>query len=241
MKPTPLLLAIMLAVLTLDIAPGQVIPSGSDPFERIQFSLIVRQQDIPRFSSYLNNDWTAKTMRLGNKDILKLLAAAFHTEWPAGAHLGVYRYDWDEDVTFRYLYVLDKDGNPLWNCGEGYFVDETNNASFQIGSGSPVQNGWYKSKWGFMNQTLSNTCFQMMAFHLYRYDDTDPTAFTDLTLQGLDTEKYYSRHYTQKHFSYTRILDCAHLSGAGTVNGTWTVVSGSVTISKTSFIDDFLF
>ena len=46
MKPTLLLLSFMLAVLATGTSPGQIIPSGSNPFEKIQFNLVVHQQDL---------------------------------------------------------------------------------------------------------------------------------------------------------------------------------------------------
>ena len=142
----------------------------------------------------------------------------------------MYRYDLFPGVILRYLYVLDKDGNPLWNCSEGYYVDQTNNASLQIiSTGSPVHDGWFK---GVNNQEYySNTSYQMITFHLYRNDDTDPSAFTDLELQGQDTETYYSYLNFSEYYSYITVSNHANLSGSGTLNGTWSVVGGSMTIS----------
>jgi hypothetical protein len=229
MKPTLLLLSFMLAVLATGTSPGQIIPSGSNPFEKIQFSLVVHWQDSNGEGPGFDRRWTAKTMKLGNKDLLKFLAAAFHTEWPEGAQLGVYRFDWGDGIIFRYLYVLDKDGNPLWNCNDGYYVDGTNNASLRISAGSPVQDGWYK--WMYPQEYYANTYYQTITFHLYRYDDTNPSAFTDLELQGQDTETYYSYLNFSEYYSYITVSNHANLSGSGTLNGTWSVVSGSMNIS----------
>jgi hypothetical protein len=233
MKPTLSLFAILFAMLFAGVSHSQIIVSGSSPFEKIQFSLVVRQQDSTEAGgSPIDRRWTAKTMRLGNKDILKLLAAAFHTEWPKGAQLGVYRDDWGDGLILRYLYVLDKDGNPLWSCNEGYFIDETNRAFLSVSSGNAIQDGW--SKWKGVNKRYYNTYYQMISFHLYRNDDTDSSAFTDLELQGLNAEKYYFRYISRANsYPYVHITssDRADLSAEGWLNGTWTVVSGTVSIS----------
>ena len=165
-------------------------------------------------------------MRIGNKDLLKYLAEVFHTSWPDGAQLAILSDTEDIYPIYREIYVLDKAGNALSSGNWGYFLNETNNAYFRVNCGLAVKTGNYKNTWP--KETYNVTNSQIISFELYRIED-DPSVYTDLKFQGLDTEMYSQRssYYTNNIFMQER----ANVSGDGTMNTMRTVVSGHVTIA----------
>jgi hypothetical protein len=227
MKPTKFIFATMAVTLAVWNSSAQVIPGGYYRFERVNFSLVVRQQALTHLT-FGPGVWTVKTMRMGNKEILKYLAEAFHTAWPAGARLAVLTDTRDlyEYPISREIYVLDKDGNFLSRGNWGYYLNETNNAYFRINFVSVLKAG--KDKPGWPVETDDATRFQIIRFQLYRIED-DPSVYTDLQFQGFYTEAYH-----QKSSYYTNTLSMsgkASLSGDGQMNNTWTLVSGRVGIA----------
>jgi len=215
---------------------AQDIPGEYGQFEKVNFSLTLKQQaSAPPYLEAGN--WTVRTMRMGNKEMLKYLADAFHTNWPVGAQLAVL-VDTREVIPyslFRELYILDKAGNPLMSADLGYSLNETNYAYFRINCGAPVTVGKSTNSWSPITREICNvTHFQILSFQFYRIED-DPSVTTDLELQGLDTEKYNSYLYsgpgvTLNARSGISISEKAYVSGAGLMNDTWTVVGGWVTI-----------
>ena len=165
---------------------------------------------------------------MGNKELLKYLAGAFHTSWPDGAHLAVLRDTRDYSIysTYPEIYVLDKDGNYLGSGNWGYYLNETNYAYFRINCDFPVTVGKYAYGWPLTTYNVAHS--QIISFQLYRIED-DPSVYTDLNFQGLDREKY-----SQRMVGYTNTLSMvehANVCGDGTLNETWIIVSGHVTIA----------
>jgi len=227
MKLTKFVIASISVALGVWNTSAQVIPGGYYRFERVNFSLVVRQQALTHLTLG-PGVWTVKTMRMGNKEILKYLAEAFHTIWPAGAQLAVLTDTRDlyEYPISREIYVLDKDGNFLSRGNGGYFLNETNKAYFTIQFAEVLKTG--KDKPGWPLETDDATRFQTIRFQLYRIED-DPLVYTDLQFQG-----FYAEAYHQKSSYYTNSLSMsgtASLNGDGQMNNTWTVVSGRVSIA----------
>jgi hypothetical protein len=225
MKLTKLTFTAMVAAFAVWTSNAQVIPGGYYRFEKVSFSLVIRQQAL-NHQSIGSGIWTVKTMRMGNKELLKYLAEAFHTSWPAGAQLAVLSDTRDIYPIYRQIYVLDKAGNPLSSGNWGYYLNETNNAYFRVNCGLSVKAGKYANRWPL--ETYNITHSQIISFELYRIED-DPSVYTDLKFQGLDTEMYSQRmsYYTNT----ISMVDHANLCGDGTMNDTWTVVSGRVTVA----------
>jgi hypothetical protein len=230
MKLTKFAFTAMVAALAVWTSSAQIIPGGPYRYEKINFKLVVEQQALIRSNSapatYVS---TVKTMRMTNKDLLKYMAEAFHTSWPAGAQLALLSDTREIFPVYRELYVLDKAGNPLWNASEGYYVNETNYAFFSINCRLPVTAE--KDVDQSPSENVSATHHYLISFQLYRSDDTDPSAYTDLNFQGLNTEKY---RFNLNYSGYTRrlsISDHVGVEGDGLINDTWAVVSGHVTVA----------
>jgi hypothetical protein len=223
------------AFVTVAVALGiwsssaQVIPGPNSPFEKINFSLIIQQQGVTwgRLSKGYGYYWTVKTMRMGNKGMLKYFADAFHTQWPPGAHLAMLTDTRDIFPVPLDLYVLDKDGNILNSAEIGWVQDETNRANFVISEHVSLKAGKYTDGWPVETDNVKR--YQLLYFQLYRNEDTNPAVYTDLNFQGVDTETY-----CQKSSYYTNsvsITERIPVNGEGMMNGTWTVVSGHVTFA----------
>jgi len=227
MKPKFIFTTIAVALAAWN-SSAQTIPGGYYRFERINFSLVVRQQGLTHLT-YGPGVWTVKTMRMGNKEILKYLEEAFHTTWPAGAQLAVLTdtRDLSEYPILREIYVLDKDGNFLNRCDGGYYLNETNNACFRMNFVTVLKAGKYNPNWP-VAETDDATRFQTIRFQLYRIED-DPSVYTDLQFQGFYTEAY---HQKASHMTNTLSMSGkASLSGDGQMNSTWTLVSGRMSIA----------
>jgi len=229
MKPTKFIFATMAVALAVWNASAQVIPGPNSPFEKVYFNLILQQQGVTwgRLSKGYGYYWTVKTMRMNNKEQLKLLADDFHTQWPPGARLALLTDTRDVFPVPRDLYVLDKDGNVLNSAEIGWFQDETNRAYFGINFHVSLKAGKYIPGWPV--ETDNARRYQLLYFQLYRNEDTNPAVYTDLNFQGVDTETY-----CQKSSYYTNsvsITERIPVNGEGMMNGTWTVVSGHVTIA----------
>jgi protein associated with RNAse G/E len=223
MKLTKFAFTAMVAALAVWTSSAQVRPGGYYRYEKVNFNLVVKQQAL-NYQGIGSGIWTVKTMRMGNKELLTYLAEAFHTSWPAGAHLAVLR-DTRDYSSYPEIYVLDKDGNYLGGGSWGYYLNETNNAYFSVNCGFSVIAGKYAYGWPLTTYNVTHS--HIISFQLYRIED-DPSVYTDLNFQGLDTEKYH-----QNMNGYTNSIsmsDHADLSGDGLMNDTWTIVSGHVTI-----------
>jgi hypothetical protein len=229
MKLTKLALAggvVALAAWTLN---AQIIPGGYYRFEKINFSLVVQQQDLVHASTNSGFVWTVKTMKMGNKDILNYMAEAFHTEWPKGAQLALLTDTRDFYPLHHELYVLDKDGQPLWSGNMGYYLNETNAAYLRVDCGFALKAGKDEYKWPVENYRVTNS--RILTFQFFRTEDADPSVFTDLEIQGLDTDKRLFYLDNSKYTAIRALSESAYVSGAGMMNGTWTIISGWVTIA----------
>jgi len=228
MKLTTFAFATIAVALGVWNANAQPIPGGYSRFERINFSLVIRQQESGHWG-ITSGIWTVKTMRMGNKELLKYLAEAFHTTWPAGARLAVLTdiRDWFPYPDYQRIYVLDKDGNVLSDGNWGFYLNETNNAYFRINWRSPLRAGKYLNT-GWSLESDDATHFRILSFQLYRIED-DPLVYTDLQFQGFDAQVYHQESsYNTNRISMS---DKANLSGDGLMSNTWTVVNGQVTIA----------
>jgi hypothetical protein len=229
MKPTKFIFATMVIALGVWNSSAQVIPGSNSPFEKINFNLIIRQQGVTwgRLSKGYGYYWTVKTMRMNNKDLLKLLADNFHTQWPPGARLALLTDTRDLFPVPRDLYVLDKDGNVLNSAEIGWFQDLTNRAYFGINFHASLKAGKYTPGWPVETDNVKR--YQLLYFQLYRNEDTNPAVYTDLNFQGVDTETY--RQKSSYYTNSVSITERIPVNGEGMMNGTWTVVSGHVTIA----------
>lgn len=227
MKLTKFAFTAVLMALTVWTSGAQIIPGDLSKLEKINFSLTLKQQIQPPINP-ASTTWTVKTVRMGNKELLNYLAAAFHTNWPDGAQLAVWRdpRDYDPYRDSREIYIVDKAGNPLWNCSWGYYLNETNYAYFNISCSWSTKVGNYVNQWPL--QIYNVTHSQIITFHLYRIDD-DWSYYTDLSLQGPDTEKYSQK--TVEYTTTTTRKEHADLYGVGPINAASSIVSGHVSIA----------
>jgi hypothetical protein len=232
MKLTKLAFAGVVAALAVWTSNAQIIPGGYYQFEKINFKLVVQQQDLVHANTGSGFVWTVKTMKMGNKEMLRYMAEAFHMEWPAGAQLAMLRDTRDFYPVHHELYVLDKDGQPVWSGNMGYYLNETNAAYLRVNCGFALKAGKDEYKWPVETYKVTNT--RIISFWFFRTEDADPSVSTDLTIQGVDTDKIQFRVDNSKYTSSKSLSEHASVSGAGMMNGAWTVISGSVAIAGKS-------
>jgi hypothetical protein len=207
-------------------------------FEKLNFDLIAIQQGTAS-----NSLPAAKLMKLTNKDLLNFLAEAFHTNWPAGAQLALFNNTSIILEPNTDIYVVDKTGtNPVFNASTGinlggtniaYFAFEYDNAVTDVHHGSsPITAG----KNTPLTQPLivlrnpiswKDTEYQIISFHLFRYDVSNPLDNINLSFQGLD--KAISNVLDYGSITSGSVLDGADVNGDGDLDGTWTVINGQVT------------
>jgi hypothetical protein len=126
MKPIKLGSLAVAAALTLGAFGVKAAPPTTTDYLKLSFAMTVQQQAL--YDTNRNGDgktyiWTTKTTKIGNKELLKMLAEMFEeTNWPAGAQL-------EYDFNSRQVVVADKTGtNVLFYCGDG--VDDATHYAY---------------------------------------------------------------------------------------------------------------
>jgi hypothetical protein len=217
MKPTKFASLAIVVTLVMGAISAQARPAYQ--FEKLNFSLTVRQQGLDYSNSapsiYIS---TLEESKISSKDLLNFLADAFNTNWPAGAKLAMEYYGGD-------IYVVDKTGtNPVFNASAGINLGGTNVAYFRFDPVASVHAGKAVEK---TPGSMRFTSYQMISFHLYRSDDADPSVYTDLNFQGLTTAKLNSSWNSVT--GNTSVEDNAQVSGEGVLNDAWAELNGKVT------------
>ena len=206
-----------------------------DRFEKLNFSLTAAQQEtnIPE-TSYGNDDATTiKTLKITNKDLLRFLATAFDTNWPAGAQLALGEIE--GPIGIRDIFVVDKTGtNPVFDVSTGINVGDTNVVYFSYDSNGTVVSikGASLAKTKGVLRISGETEFGKIFFHLF--DEQNGITNTDLYFDGLNTIESHSSSIliTNKITDYVTTSEQAPVTGDGTFNDEWTVVKGKVTGSE---------
>jgi hypothetical protein len=227
MKSNKLAFAAIAVMLALWASNGKATPEIAYQFEKLNFSLTAAQQEIniPE-TSYGNDDAaTIKASKITNKDLLRFLATAFDTNWPAGAQLAL-------DNLRRDIFVVDKTGtNPVFNVSTGINIGDTNVVYFSFDSDRTVVSSQSVSleMTKELLRVAAGTDFGKIFFHLF--NEQNGIINTDLYFDGLNTIKFHSITIliTNKITGYGTTSEQAPVTGDGTFNDEWTVVKGNVT------------
>ena len=207
----------------------------------LNFSLIAAQQglDVSETSSNVFVS-TIKTVKITNQDILKFLAMALNTNWPAGAQLARFATD---------IFVVDKTGtNLVFDVSTGINAGDTNVVFFSTDSDRAVVRSELEAKGElivFTNEFgpevgISNNSgsikvgggnFGKIFFHLFY--ERDGVTNTDLYFDGLNAIEFHSNRVlaSNKITGYGITSEQAPVTGDGTLNLEWTVIKGKVTSS----------
>jgi hypothetical protein len=182
-----------------------------------------------------------ETSKITSKDLLKYLATALNTNWPAGAQLALGEAEvlsgpgygplpiiWD-------IFVVDKTGtNPIFDVSTGINVGDTNVVYFSYDSDGTVFSlkGVSLEKTKEVLRVSAETQFGKIFFHLF--DEQNGITNTDLYFDGLNTIKFHSNmaSTTNKIIEHGTTSEKAPVTGDGTFNDKWTVVKGKVTGSE---------
>jgi hypothetical protein len=227
MKLNKLAFAAIVAVLALWASNGKATPEIAYQFEKLNFSLTALQPEINIPETSYGNDEAAtiKASKITNKDLLRFLATAFDTNWPAGAQLAL-------DNLRRDIFVVDKTGtNPVFNVSTGINIGDTNVVYFSFDSDRTVVSSQSVSleMTKELLRVAAGTDFGKIFFHLF--NEQNGIINTDLYFDGLNTIKFHSITIliTNKITGYGTTSEQAPVTGDGTFNDEWTVVKGNVT------------
>jgi hypothetical protein len=227
MKLNKLAFAAIAAVLALWASNGKATPEIAYQFEKLNFSLTALQPEINIPETSYGNDEAAtiKASKITNKDLLRFLATAFDTNWPAGAQLAL-------DNLRRDIFVVDKTGtNPVFNVSTGINIGDTNVVYFSFDSDRTVVSSQSVSleMTKELLRVAAGTDFGKIFFHLF--NEQNGIINTDLYFDGLNTIKFHSITIliTNKITGYGTTSEQAPVTGDGTFNDEWTVVKGNVT------------
>jgi len=235
MKSNKLASAAIVAALTLWASNAKATPELPFRFEKLNFSLIALQQELGESEPYGNGVLpNIETSKITSKDLLKYLATAFNTNWPAGAQLALSKmgapsglaYD---PIPIGDIFVVDKTGtNPVFDVSTGINVGDTNIVYFDFDSDAVV--------FSFILEThnegpssSAETQFGKIFFHLF--NEQNGVTNADLYFDGLNATKSRSTRVitTNKTILHQTINEEAPVAGDGTFNNEWTVVKGKVT------------
>ena len=209
-------------------------------FETLNFSLVAMQQEIddsgpsgPYGNVLLPN---IETSKITSKDLLKYLATALNTNWPAGAQLALGEIEVPSGQGYgpafiQDIFVVDKTGtNPVFDVSTGINVGDTNVVYFSFDSDGTVVSS--KSVTKELLRITAGTEFGKIFFHLF--DEQNGITNTDLYFEGLNTIKFHSNmaSTTNKIAEHGTTSEQAPVTGDGTFNDEWTVVKGKVTGSE---------
>jgi hypothetical protein len=202
-------------------------------FETLNFSLVAMQQEIddsgpsgPYGNVLLPN---IETSKITSKDLLKYLATALNTNWPAGAQLALDQIE--GPIGIRDIFVVDKTGtNTVFDVSTGINVGDTNVVYFSYDSDRVVVSS--KSVTKALLRVTAGTEFGKIFFHLF--DEQNGIIKTDLYFEGLSTIEFHSSmaSTTNKIAEHGTASEQAPVTGDGTFNDEWTVVKGKVTGSE---------
>jgi hypothetical protein len=217
MKMIKLASAAIVAMFALWAANAKALPATYQ-FERLNFILVAEQQGLVNVQTspgvYVS---TLKPLKVTTKDLLKFLATACNTNWPAGSQLAV-------DNLSQDIFIVDKNGkNPVFNVSAGINVGGTNVAYLSFGANPTV----------FTGRTASNktdtyrrqTHYGKVFLHLF--SEQNGITNTDLYLDGLDAADT-NEHTVNATITVTG-SESAWVTGDGTFNNTWVVIKGRVT------------
>lgn len=246
MKSNKLAFAAIATVLALWAANAQAQVLGR--FEKLNFSLVAMQQEIDDYEppGPYGNVLLPKMeiSKITSKDLLKYLATALNTNWPAGAQLALGEQEVpgggqgffpgsDFNIVIVWdIFVVDKTGtNPVFDVSTGINVGDTNVVYFSYDTDGPVVSS--KSvrveKLGESLNSTTNTAFGKIFFHFF--NEQNGITNTDLYFDGLNTiESHFNSILTaNKIIEYGTASEQAPVTGDGTFNNEWTVVKGKVT------------
>jgi hypothetical protein len=206
-------------------------------FEKLNFSLVAMQQEIddsvppgPYGNVLLRN---IETSKITSKDLLKYLATALNTNWPAGAQLALGEREVDQfppDIVLD-IFVVDETGtNPVFDVSTGATLG-TNIVYFSYDSDRVVVSSKSVSleKTNELLRVTAGTEFGKIFFHLF--DEQNGIIKTDLYFEGVSTIEFHSSmaSTTNKITEHGTTSEQAPVTGDGTFNDEWTVVKGKVT------------
>jgi hypothetical protein len=195
MKKIKLLVAVAIAGL-LGLSARATVVSGYE-LVTVKGTILVQTNDTLSKNS-------VEKLKITNKDVLKLIAAEFSTNFPAGAQLAV-DYFWEGD-----FYVLDKNGNEILyaSYNEGVIDDYSLYLEYQnyVDSGS---------------DTASKETDNYTTIGEFYYEDATDANYFDI--YGLTTVKD-----TYKSSSDSESFNMTGLAGDGYFAGYDAVVSGTV-------------
>jgi hypothetical protein len=206
-------------------------------FETLNFSLVAMQQEIddsgpsgPYGNVLLPN---IETSKITSKDLLKYLATALNTNWPAGAQLALGEIEGPFGI--RDIFVVNKTGtNTVFDVSTGINVGDTNVVYFSYDSDRSVVSSKSVSleKTNELLRVTAGTEFGKIFFHLF--DEQNGITNTDLYFEGLNTIKFHSNmaSTTNTIAEHGTASEQAPVTGDGTFNDEWTVVKGKVTGSE---------
>jgi hypothetical protein len=246
MKSNKLAFAASAIVLALWASNVKAVPELPFQFEKLNFSLVALQQELGNSGPYgdvvLPN---IETSKITSKDLLKYLATALNTNWPAGAQLALGEMLGEIEVPSGQAYgplpiiwdifVVDKTGtNPVFDVSTGINVGDTNVVYFSYDSDGTVFSikGVSLEKTKEVLRVSAETQFGKIFFHLF--DEQNGITNTDLYFDGLNTIKFHSNmaSTTNKIIEHGTTSEKAPVTGDGTFNDKWTVVKGKVTGSE---------
>jgi hypothetical protein len=242
MKSNKLAFAASVAVLALWASNGKA--QLLNRFETLNFSLVAMQQEIddsgpsgPYGNVLLPN---IETSKITSKDLLKYLATALNTNWPAGAQLALGEIEVPSGQGYgpafiQDIFVVDKTGtNTVFDVSTGMNVGDTNVVYFGYDSDGTVFSikGVSLEKTKEVLRVSAETQFGKIFFHLF--DEQNGITNMDLYFDGLNTIKVHSKMITttNKITEHGTTSEQAPVTGDGTFNGEWTVVKGKVTGSE---------
>jgi len=216
MKFNHLASTVIVASLALWAAAVKAAPV-TNQFERLNFTLVGEEQalDDVQTSPGVHTS-TLRTLKIANKDILNLLAAAFKTNWPGGSQLALDNVNGD-------IFVVDKSGaNPVLDLSIGLNVGGTNVTYFSFSANPPVISG--KTVINNTSQHVSQTQYRKIFFHVF--NEQNGVTNTDLAFDGLDKAELNEQIKTTDTINWK---DDAEINGDGTFVGTLLVFKGQVT------------
>jgi len=211
------------------------------PFPKLNFDLVAAQQELDVYETSSNVFVsTIKTFRITNKDLLKFLATALNTNWPAGAQLA------RDGIG---IIVVDKPGtNIVFDVSSGMNAGDTNVVFFSMDSDRTVVRSELEVKGkliAFTNEfgpgvgisgnsgsiSAQGSDIGEISFHLFF--EQDGVTNTDLYFDGLNATEFHSIRVltANKSTVYDITSEQAPVTGDGTFDSTWTVIKGKVTSS----------
>jgi len=200
MKKIKLLVAVAIAGL-LGLSARAVVITNYD-LVTVKATVLAQTNDTYNSKDTVTYYNVAK-FKVTSKDVLKLIAAEFSTNFPAGAQLAV-DYFWAGD-----FYVLDKNGNEILYAS--YNEGVTDDYSLYLEYQNYVDSG---------SDTASKETDNYTTIGEFYYEDATDANYFDV--YGLTTVKDTYSTKDSESFNMTG------LAGDGYISGTEVVVSGTV-------------